>query len=319
MEPGKEDITIVVFANRKDFFLTKICISSIRFYYPGVEIFLVKDKINGDFNTSALRKIFNVKLLNLGKKYYGWSSAKIHFLLQKHLPKKRYLCLDSDIIFIGRVLERIEKEKGEFVLNADMIEPPFSEENLHDYFDPEKVKVLYPDYEYPGFFFNAGQTVVTPGIIDEALLEKCFDPYRYPYFTNKMIFPTVDQSVLNAVIPILMKKNNLQVGRVRFMRWSVQFFSNNENNNVDLFLDGLTPLMIHYCGDIRTQDLGKMKGDNILKFFRDYYYIKLSGRIRLLNRLQDKLLTSKRITRILYQQNLRIINFLNRIGKPEYY
>ena len=319
MEPGKENIAIVVFANRKDFFLTKICISSIRFYYPEVEILLVKDKINGDFYTAGLRNAFNVRLLKLGKKYYGWSAGKIHFLLQKNLPEKRYLCLDSDIIFIGRVLDKLRAEQGHFVLNAEMIQPPFSSEHLINYFDPEKVKTVYQDYEYPGFFFNAGQTIVTPGIINEVLLEKCFDPKIYPYYKNKDIFPTVDQSILNAVIPVLMKRKNLQVGKVIFMCWSVTFFAQSENNDVNRFLDGNTPLMVHYCGDVRIHKLDEMKGNNLLKFFREYYYLKLSPTENIFDRLQDKISASNKINGIMYRNNLRIIKLLNRIGKPNYY
>lgn len=34
-----DSISVVIFANRRDFFLTKLCVASIRYYYPEIEIF----------------------------------------------------------------------------------------------------------------------------------------------------------------------------------------------------------------------------------------------------------------------------------------
>jgi hypothetical protein len=73
------EITIVVFANAKDFFLTKICIASIRYFYPDVEIFIVKDELNGKFYSRTLEKKFNTKELKLSKKYFGWGGQNFIF------------------------------------------------------------------------------------------------------------------------------------------------------------------------------------------------------------------------------------------------
>jgi len=296
-------IAVVVFANRKDFFLTKICVSSIRYFYPTVEIFLVKDKLNGDFNSRRLEKAFNVKLLDLGKNYYGWSAAKIHFLLNQTLPKKRYLCLDSDIIFVGKVIDKLQRQTGDFVLHATRTDPPFSRELIELYVDPEEVKVFYPDYEYPGYFFNAGQTLVTPGLLTEELLKFSFDPKIYPYYKNQETFRLVDQAVLNAVIPVLAKRENVSIDTLDYMEWSVSFFEKPERTTFQYFQNGTTEYLVHYAGDIRTTRLEKMKGADLLLSFRNNYQSRLSKFSRFLDSLQDNITSLSFFTSFLYKCN----------------
>lgn len=312
MESITENIAVVVFTNRKDFFLSKICVASIRFYYPAVEIFLVKDKLNGDFNTHRLKLAFNVKVLDLGKKYYGWSAAKIFFLLQKNLPNRRYLCIDADIIFVGKVLDKIGKIGGDFVLNAYTINPPFSTEVTGLYIDPEKVKVFYPDYQYPGYFFNAGQTVVTPGLLEENLLEPSFDPHTYPYYKNKDTFGLVDQAVLNAALPVLARRKNVVINTLEYMQWSVSFFGDKDKFKFVDFKDGKNEYLVHYAGDTRVRQIEKMRGADLLQNFRDQYYTKLTPIGRLLDKLQDKITTLDFYNKFLYKKNRVLIELQNR-------
>ena len=307
-----KDLSIVIFANRKDFFLTKLCISSIRFYYPDIEIFLIKDKLNGDFNTSLLRRKFKVKLLKLGKKYFGWSAAKIHFILDRNIPVKRYLCLDSDIIFIGHVIEELEKTEGEFVFNPQFLEPPFTNYVKEIFLNPEEVKTYFPDYEYPGYFFNGGQTIVTPGIINEKHLSDCFNSKKYPYYKNRNIFKVVDQSILNAVIPVLRKRENIKVSTVEFMKLSCEFFKNEENDDIIKLHNMKLPYIVHYAGDVRTPNLDKMKGSKVLKEFKKMYYSEMSNFEQSYDRIQDFLTTNSLLTKILYKKNRFIIEVLNK-------
>lgn len=46
-----------------DLHLLKICVASIRFWYPHIPIFLIKDIFKGDFNTTEIEKNFNVNVL----------------------------------------------------------------------------------------------------------------------------------------------------------------------------------------------------------------------------------------------------------------
>ena len=60
------DLTIVVCCHKKDYFLARICVASIRYYYPSILIELVKDEGNGKFNTTELEKNLHVKAVDLG-------------------------------------------------------------------------------------------------------------------------------------------------------------------------------------------------------------------------------------------------------------
>ncbi|MDD1443968.1 hypothetical protein MEO93_27235 [Dolichospermum sp. ST_sed3] len=304
------NIAIVVFANRKDFCLTKICISSIRYYYPDVEIFIVKDKLNGNFNTRRLCKAFNIGILDLGRKYYGWGAAKIHFILNKDIPRKRYLCLDSDIIFVGRFLDKLASMQEEFIVNPDWHDDPHHKDVVDLYIDITKIKKYYPDFNYPGYFFNTGQFVATPGIINEVYFSKAFDPLNYPYYKDSDTFPLVDQGVINAVLPIFGKRENLKIGTLGFMAWSVSFFNDSDNQRFEKFEDGEIPLLVHYAGDIRTHHLEKMKGVNLLKKFQQMYLLKLSKTACLFDKLQDKICAIKFINLLLYKKNRIYIQVL---------
>lgn len=306
--PGFRDlkltsITIVVFANRKDFCLTKVCIASIRFYYPEVEILIVKDKLNGNFNTRRLCKATNVKVIKLSKRYYGWGAAKIHFILSQHIPKKRYLCLDSDIIFLGRVLDKIETLPEKFIVSPDWQIEPLKKEVTELYIDIEKVTKYYPTYSYPGFFFNTGQFVATPGIIPPSYFDAAFDAGRYPYYKNRDVFALVDQAVLNAVLPVYCKEVNIDLGKADFMQWSVTFFADLKHQSFEFFRDGKYPFLVHYAGDTRTHLLKKMKGAEILQTFHAQYFSKLSSVEQQIDTMQDRFASVSGLSKLLYKIN----------------
>ena len=308
-------ISVVVFANRKDFFFTKICIASIRYYYPDIEIFLVKDQLNGNFRTRKLRNVYNVKLLHLSKKYFGWSAAKLHFLLNKNIEAKRYLCLDSDIIFVGRVMEKLEEVEAQFIFNPHYLDPPFSDYMKQIFLDPHEIQRVFADYEYPGYFFNAGQTVVVPGLITPDLLSSCFDCERYPYYKNQDIFRTVDQSILNAVIPVLKNRKKIEVAELEYMKLSIDFFSGEVNNDFDKIKEGKNAFMVHYAGEFRDRNLSKMRGEQILGGFRNLYYTNLSNFERWLDKVQDIYNSNKLISFLLLKSNRLWIEIVNRIAK----
>lgn len=81
---------IYIICHKLDFFLTKIAVASIRYYYPNVEINLIKDELNGDFSTRDLEKYFNVNIIYIEKRKFGWTSAKVFLLLSKKLKGQKY-------------------------------------------------------------------------------------------------------------------------------------------------------------------------------------------------------------------------------------
>lgn len=293
-----KDIGIVVFANAKDYFLTKICVSSIRYFYPEIDIFLVKDELNGKFNTKTLERNFNVKHLKLSKKYFGWSAAKLHFLIECE-KDRLFLCLDSDIIFIGPVLNKFVTINSDFIVSPEF--NPSAEHISKNYFpDLNKCINYFPSYRFPGYVFNAGQTVVNPSKIHQSNLSKVFNSEEFPYYLDYETFPLVDQSILNVLLPSLHIDDKISLDTVEFMCWAPDFFD--KNNDIQVLV-GNNELLIHYAGCVRNRNLEKMLGSNVLRFFQDRYEKKLNCLEFIKHRFQNMLNGIDTVTNIKYILN----------------
>jgi glycosyltransferase involved in cell wall biosynthesis len=272
-----EDLTIVVCCNKKDFFLARICIASIRYYYPSIIIELIKDPGNGKFNSVELEKLMKVKNVDLKIKKLGWSGAKFHYLYQAAKGKK-VLMLDADIVFIGPFLERLLPAiaKNDYVVSIERLSSPDREWSRITYFDIDAVEATYPQYKYPGFFFNAGQIFLTVGTINKSDLSEFFDPYQYPFWQKPYLFPMVDQSVYNYVLPVLESQDKIKVGKENFMIWA------KSENAAGVSLKQLSERsllagVIHWAGCDRTRNVSKMVNGHILLYFENYYYECLKG------------------------------------------
>jgi len=269
------DLTIVVCCNKKDFFLARICIASIRYYYPAISIELVKDPGNGEFNSGELEKNFNVTKVDLQVKKMGWSGAKFHYLYQKQ-PGKKVLILDADIVFAGPFLERLlpSIETNDYVVSKEGNNLSDMDYVKQTYFDIESIKKAYPAYKFPGYFFNAGQIFLTQGSIDEEVLNEFFNVNEYPFWRNNELFPLVDQSVYNYLLPTLEAERKLKLGKENFMIWA----AGKEALNISLEEikeRSIQSGLIHWAGCFRSGYLSKMLRGDILIFFENYYYSRV--------------------------------------------
>src|SRR5262249_49354692 len=150
---------VVISCYPLDLELTRICVASVRFWYPHIPIWLLKDRHYGDFNTHEIEKYWNVQLYPSDQNTQGWGFGKLEVLTG--LPRRRIMVLDSDIVFTGRVIDRLEEFDEDFVV---------AKEDHHDetgierhFFSPSKVLRLDPDFKFPGYGFNTGQIVATTG------------------------------------------------------------------------------------------------------------------------------------------------------------
>jgi hypothetical protein len=275
-----EDLTVVVCCNKSDYYFARICIASIRYYYPDITIELVKDAGKGYFDTRETEKCFNVLNVDLGVKKMGWSAAKLLYLY-KFPPGKKLLILDSDIVFIGPFLEKLLPviEQSEYVVSIENETDPYAEWVKGVYFDTRKIEQRFPDYKFPGYFFNAGQMFVTTGAIDKNVFNDFFDVNNYPFWKQEKLFPLVDQSLYNYLLPTLNKQKKIKLGTAEFMIWSksgkLKNISLDKVINRCLVDEGL----IHWAGDVRTPLFERMNRADILLFFEDFYYQKVSIRI----------------------------------------
>ena len=87
---------------KKDAWFTKLCVASIRYWYPRIPIFLIKDYLWGDFDTSEIEQRLDVSVLDTERKKLGWGFSKLEAMFLEN--NERILVFDSDTVFVGRVV-----------------------------------------------------------------------------------------------------------------------------------------------------------------------------------------------------------------------
>lgn len=271
-----ERIIVVISCYKEDFFLTRICAASIKYFHPEAEIYLLKDYSAGDFNTRELEQAFQVKVLDLGLRDYGWGAAKIHFILSKQFEGQRVFVIDSDTVFAGRFLENLyQKTKGiDFVVNPDFCQSPYEGMVPHHYYKFDEVKKFDSSFIFPGYVFNTGHLLATPGKVKPDDIDSIFDGKNFPFYTRLDILPKHDQSILNYILPKMDQDGLLKLTAEPLMVWSngseAQAIDLNELKRGDAY-----QYLIHWAGVLRVPYLDAMTRPDILHFFQDYYYSKV--------------------------------------------
>jgi hypothetical protein len=270
---------VYIAAHRRDLRLTRICVASVRQWYPEIPIFLLKDEVNGAFCTREIEERWNVQLWPAKSRSFGWGFIKLEPLFDTE--KVRYLVLDSDIVFLGRVIDALEGFDAEFVVQEEK-QPPEDVPNL--YFDPQKVRAkLNPAFAGPAFTFNSGQYVGTSGVITRAdfgNLVVWSEPRRVAF---PEMFNPGDQGVLNYVVLERLAAGAIRVARTPFMKWGRAEMA--EFVVARLNAGSPYPYVIHWAG-LKHRRLRKMLRPDILKHFERAYYARVAyGAVRLAARI----------------------------------
>lgn len=259
---------IAIACFKKDLYLLRPCIASIRYWYPDIEIFLIKDLIAGDFSTKEFEKYFNVKIFETDMKYFGWPWSKLSVIFDS--KKDRYLFLDSDIVLVGKVVDFLNQFNDDFIVTG--IEEKDEKASLvtRDYIDIEKIKTFDPQFKYPGFGFNGGQIVMTSGMLSKNDFERVIDfsstiSNKFPH-----IFKHGDQGILNYVFAKCKDAGKISVRYVNFWVWP------NMPQAQELELESIKnktgyPLVLHWAGAKPVQ-FNKYHRFDILMFYEKLYY-----------------------------------------------
>jgi hypothetical protein len=266
---------VYVAAHRRDLRLTRICIASIRRWYPDIPIFLLKDLVNGDFSTSELEESWGVECWPIGNAKFGWGFVKLEPLFAAQ--PCRYLMLDSDIVILGRVIDELERSDADFVVQR---ETQTAGKVPSLYFDEARLREQV-DPSFPGisFTFNSGQYVATSGKLqreDFAPVLEWTSPRRVRY---PDVFNPSDQGVLNYVVLSKVAAGALTVDRVPFMCWN-----EHETREFELrVLDAQSPYphLIHWAGLKKLRLRHMMRSDILFHFERAYYsQIRFGGLVK---------------------------------------
>lgn len=190
-----------------------VCVASIRFWYPKINITLIKDLNKGDFDTSYLEKCFKLNVFETNDTF-GWGYGKLEPLFLK--KKESFLVLDSDTVIVGDILSLVQDITADFIVDNEM--QSISRFN-EIYYDKVLVKNITSSFEPLDFSFNSGQWFGTSGIIsrrefDSTIEWTCPRKNKYPE-----ILKNGEQGHMNYHFHRLLQLNKIRVQRLNIMKY----------------------------------------------------------------------------------------------------
>lgn len=259
---------IYVTAAAHDARYTRICVASIRYFYPDAVIKLLPGGPLEKGLGEELARHWDVGVANIHPGNWGWGFVKLEPLFGP--PGERFLVLDSDTVLVGDVLRTWAGSAADFMVDDEQQ----SEADTHRlYYDWRKIAAVDPAAQPPLFVFNSGQWFGTAGVLrrkDFAVLVNWSE--MPPMLRHCELFMPGDQGVLNYVLNQKAKLKGVSVERQKIMRWPGHG------------LDGITaasvatrqapPVIVHWAGMKRAR-LTDMVGGDILRFFEVLYYSQL--------------------------------------------
>jgi hypothetical protein len=265
-------------------------VASIRYWYPEIPIFLIKDSFNGEFSTEELERVWKIKTYQTANRYFGWGMSKLEPVFTEQ--GTRMLILDSDTVFAGRVLDRLEQFPQQFIVNFEK-QPAQRVKEI--YFDLDKLREFDSGFVYKGDTFNTGQYVATGGILRREDFTGVNWETIPPSLTHPETFKNGEQGILNYVLLKKAAAGELTVAGEPFMRWPGYGIDDISVEN----LHDASPYqsVIHWAGLTRSR-LSSMVRHDILQFFENYYYSRIS--------LGPLLKVSRRVAHFLADLNKRM-------------
>jgi hypothetical protein len=201
------------------------------------------------------------------------------------LPRhERCLILESDVVVMGPVLERLEQYDEDFVVAYES--HPSGEIHRY-YFNEEAVHGLDPAFQFPGYVFNSGQIVTNTGIFQRAEFAQfvSFSEPRQPLLPE--LFLCGEQGFLNYLVLSKVQRGEITLKRHDFMKWSGRMRPD-EVETIRLQTDSPYDFMVHWAGP-KTKAFSTTAMGYLLEFFEDEYYhvVGLHGLRRHLHEMRN--------------------------------
>lgn len=262
---------VVVSCYKFDLQYTRLCVASVRFWYPEIPIWLVKDRRYGEFSTSEIERAWNVQIYPTMQPNQGWGFGKLEVMTQ--LPTRRFLFLDSDIVFAGRVIGRLERFDEDIIVDKEEFSP---EEVGVQFFSLDKLNLLDPSFQFPGYGFNGGQIVATTGRLSQEDFDGLLD-----WNTRTVAYPEIfkkgDQGLTNYVVLRKVQQCKLSIRREPFMAWPGDLHRTAHIDVRKLLRDSPYEQVVHWAGLCWGKPFGQIPRSDILLHFENLYYSRIPG------------------------------------------
>lgn len=261
---------IYVNTYRYDFIHLRICIASIRYWYPDIPVSLIKDNASWKFNTDVLEKKWKLDVLRTSIKEYGWGFGKLETLFLSEA--QHFLVLDSDTVLTGYILDEIMDINADFIVD-DEVQPEKEIKRL--YYDRDKVKMIFPSFVYPGYTFNSGQWFGSSKKISEDDFAPLVDWKPMPVLKYPESFMPGDQGILNLVIHLRESQVQIKVQRTKIMLWPKDKGADSVSLESIRTKQNTINRIIHWAG-LKKDKLSQYERYDILKFYLGYFKKDLS-------------------------------------------
>ena len=254
---------VYIAACARDARLARICVASIRYFYPDVPIRLLAAEPLQRGLAEELHRYWGVDLVDLPDGDYGWGFVQLEPLFGK--PGERFFVLDVDTVLTGPVLDLWQSD-SQFLVDNEQLSVADSKRL---YFDWVELGKIDPDVQSAMIGFNTGQWFGTAGLVSR----REFDPWlkwdmprelRYPQY-----FMGGEMGVMNYV---LLKKeafDGVRIERRLLMRWPGYSMKGLDPKSVAE--RRAPPLTVHWAG-LKKPRIGAMLGGDLLLFFEKYYF-----------------------------------------------
>jgi hypothetical protein len=228
---------------------------------------LVKDRHYGDFSTREIEKHWRAQIYPERQKNLGWGFGKLEVMTE--LPRRRFLFVDSDTVFAGRVIEHLEQFDEDFIVeNRDYAAANQVEQ---EFFALTKLAALDPDFRFPGFGFNGGQIVASTGAITKQDLNGLVN-WQTRQVEHPDIFRNGDQGLLNYLVLRKLQHRELTLRREPLMAWPGGEEAVRHIQVSDFTPEGKHHQVIHWTGLRWGKTIEEMPRPEVLRYFEDIYY-----------------------------------------------
>jgi len=255
---------IVISCYIRDVYLTRVCVASIRFWYPDLPVWLLKDRYYGDFDTREIESRWNVQVYPTQQKNLGWGFGKLELLTEA--PARRLLLLDSDIVFVGKLIDRLQQFDEDLVVES-FDEPTFEDE----FYSLNGIHKLDPQFAFPGYGFNTGQVLATTTKITKQDFAGLVDWHKRRVL-HPEVFKMGEQGLLNYVAHRKAQRNDLSIRREPFMVRPGKGDCGAHIQPKDLNPEGKIQQLMHWAGLRWGRTLEEMPRSEILLYFENIYY-----------------------------------------------
>lgn len=250
---------------RYDYILLRICIASIRYWYPDIPIFLIKDYASGKFDTSDIEKKWKLQILVTEIKCFGWGFGKLEplFLKEDH----QFLVLDSDTVMTGYILDSVKDVEADFTVDEELQE---ISEVKRLYYDTTQVQQIFAGFIYPGYTFNSGQWFGSSNKISKQDIAELVEWKSMPTLKYPQYFMPGDQGIFNLVLHFKERESLVKVHRTEMMIWPNDHAA--DIVDIESIKSKKNPLnrIIHWAG-LKKDKLSEYQRYDILEFYFNYF------------------------------------------------